>query len=194
MSFNITIGLRLLPALSCALALFHPAAYANGERHEHGASALEVSIDNNTLQITWESPLHDLIGFEHAPKTPKQQAAAKKLLATLGDPAKVFAPNSEAACRVAKQSIVAPTLTRAHGHGAASSTDHDHAMHSELAYSVTYTCGNPKALTTLDIVAFKTWPAIQDIDVGLVGPGGQSAQEANPRSTQINLREVATKR
>lgn len=187
-------GLRPFRAIACAIVLTHGAAFAHGERHEHGASTLEVSIEKDTLQIHWESPLSDLIGFEHTPKTPAQEAAAAKLLATLNDPSVAFQPNPEAACRVAKLSIVAPALKPASKPGAAPSTDHDHATHSDLEYAVTYTCSNPQALTTLDIAAFQTWSAIQDIDVGLVGPGGQSAQEANQRSTRIDLREVATKR
>ena len=53
--------------VACVVVLLTSAAYAQGERHQHGASTLEISLEKNTLAIRWESPLNDLIGFEHAP-------------------------------------------------------------------------------------------------------------------------------
>lgn len=64
-------GARAIRVVACVVAsvvvLFTSAAYAQGERHQHGASTLEISLEKNTLAIRWESPLNDLIGFEHAP-------------------------------------------------------------------------------------------------------------------------------
>lgn len=196
MSFKIPFRVRSLRTLAYAIVLVHGTTYAQGERHEHGASTLEVSIEKNTLLIKWASPLSDLMGFEHAPKTAKEKAAADKLIARLKDSAFLFKPNTDAACRIVKKVILAPTLERSRDTGTKhkANTDHDHVVHSDLEYSVTYNCSNPGALATLDIAAFKSWPAIREIDVALVGPGGQSAQEATPRSTQINLREVTAKR
>lgn len=198
MSFKTPFRVRSLRTLAYAIVLVHGTTYAQGERHAHGSSTLEVSIEKNTLLIKWASPLSDLMGFEHAPKTAKEKAAADKLIARLKDSAFLFKPNTDAACRIVKKVILAPTLERSREtgtkHNANTDHDHDHAMHSDLEYSVTYNCGNPGALATLDIAVFGSWPAIRNVDVGLVGPGGQSAQEATPRSTQINLREVTAKR
>ena len=195
MSFETIFGMRLLRTLTYVIVLIHGATYAQGERHEHGASALQVSIEKNILLMKWESPLDDLIGFEYAPKTERENAAARKLKVILNYPALLFKPNADAGCRVVKVAIDAPTLEKTKDAGPKhhTSTDHDHAMHTDLEYAVTYNCSNPRALATLDIAAFKTWPAIRDIDVSLVGPGGQSAQEANRRSTRVSLREVAVK-
>lgn len=197
MSFETIFGMRLLRTLTYVIVLIHGATYAQGERHEHGASTLQVSIEKNILLMKWESPLDDLIGFEYAPKTEREKAAARKLKAILNDPALLFKPNADAGCRVVKVAIDAPTLEKTKDagpkHHTSTDHDHDHAMHTDLEYAVTYNCSNPRALATLDIAAFRTWPAIRDIDVSLVGPGGQSAQEANPRSTRVSLRELAVK-
>jgi hypothetical protein len=193
MSFETIFGMRLLRTLTYVIVLIHGATYAQGTRHEHGASTLQVSIEKNILLMKWESPLDDLIGFEYAPKTEREKAAARKLKAILNDPALLFKPNADAGCRVVKVAIDAPTLEKTKDAGPKHHTSTDHAMHTDLEYAVTYNCSNPRALATLDIAAFKTWPAIRDIDVSLVGPGGQSAQEANRRSTRVSLREVAVK-
>ena len=193
-------GAGAIRVVACVVApavmLFTSAACAQGERHQHGASTLEISLEKNTLAIRWESPLNDLIGFEHAPRSAKEKAAAQNLLSLLDDPSSAFKPNSEAMCRMVAKSITAPNLSdiQTKHTGDASTHDHDHAVHSDLDYSVTYHCSSPDALSQLNIRALTTWPAIKDIDASLVGPGGQASQEANQGAKTIDLKTIAVAR
>ena len=187
-------GAGPIRVVACVVVLLTSAAYAQGERHQHGASTLEISLEKNTLAIRWESPLNDLIGFEHAPRSAKEKAAAQNLLSLLDDPSSAFKPNSEAMCRMVAKSITAPNLSDIQTKHTGDASTHDHAVHSDLDYSVTYHCSSPDALSQLDIRALTTWPTIKDIDASLVGPGGQASQEANQGAKTIDLKTIAVAR
>ncbi len=174
-----------------ATLLLSAGTHAAGDRHQHGASQLEVSIESNALTLQWDSPLNDLIGFEHAPRTAQQKATAQKLLKTLQDPTSFSVPNTEAQCSVVSVSVQAPSLAPVQGKA---NTKAGHGLddaHSALAYAVRYSCKKVGALRTLSLNAFKTWPSIQEIDIALAGPGGQAAQEAKPNAARVELRAVA---
>ena len=68
------------------MSLVAPVARAQAapqQAHVHGAAKIGVVVQGDTVSITLESPLESLIGFEHRPKTPAQQAAATALQARM---------------------------------------------------------------------------------------------------------------
>src|SRR5690606_12673416 len=54
-----------------ALALFGtPLAQAHDNKaHVHGSAVLQVVMDGETVELALQSPLNNLLGFEHAPRT-----------------------------------------------------------------------------------------------------------------------------
>jgi hypothetical protein len=163
-------------------------AHAQAQRHQHGASTVEISLDGNMLLVAWESPLSDLIGFEHAPRTASEKSQAAQLLATLQSPSALLTPNPEAQCRVTKVTTQAPNLMQTeHAHDA-------HGAHSDLDYAVSYHCTQPKALAQLRVHAFQTWPAIKAMEASLVGPGGQAVQTLRSQSATIDMRGIVATR
>ena len=44
------------------------AAQAAGA-HQHGVAQLEVAVDGNSLTVTLDTPLDNLLGFERGPRT-----------------------------------------------------------------------------------------------------------------------------
>jgi tRNA(Arg) A34 adenosine deaminase TadA len=178
-------ALALITLMSAATAT---QAHAQDQRHQHGASAVEVSLDGNMLLVAWESPLSDLTGFEHAPRTASEKSQAAQLLATLQSPSALLTPNPEAQCHVTKVTTQAPSLMHTeHAHGA-------HDAHSDLDYAVSYNCAQPKALAQLRVNAFQTWPTIKAIEASLVGPGGQAVQTLRSQSATIDMRGIVATR
>jgi hypothetical protein len=178
-------ALALITLMSAATAT---QAHAQDQRHQHGASAVEVSLDGNMLLVAWESPLSDLTGFEHAPRTASEKSQAAQLLATLQSPSALLTPNPEAQCHVTKVTTQAPSLMHTeHAHGA-------HDAHSDLDYAVSYNCAQPKALAQLRVNAFQTWPTIKAIEASLVGPGGQAVQTLCSQSATIDMRGIVATR
>jgi hypothetical protein len=176
-----------LALITLMSALTATQVHAQGQRHQHGASTVDISLDNNMLLVAWESPLGDLIGFEHAPRSAGEKNQAAQLLATLQSPTALLTPNPEAQCRVTKITTQAPNLMQIE-------RAHDaHDAHSDLDYAVSYNCAQPKALTQLRVHAFQTWPAIKAMEASLVGPGGQTVQTLRSNATTIDMRGIVAK-
>ena len=67
-----------------AQALPAPAkAKPTAAAHSHGRAKLRVATDGNLLTLEFESPLENLVGFEHAPRNDKQKAALQGMAEAL---------------------------------------------------------------------------------------------------------------
>jgi hypothetical protein len=66
-------GLLLLVAIACA-------AQAHLGAHVHGLVKLGVAVQGPTVSIELDSPLDNLLGFEHRPRTAAERQAARALL------------------------------------------------------------------------------------------------------------------
>ena len=94
-------------------------------QHVHGVAELGVVVEGSSLGVTFEAPLADVIGFEHAPENDEQIAAIQNAAAMLGDPANLFGTPAAAGCALSRQSIAAP------GYFTDPMDDHDASDHGE---------------------------------------------------------------
>ena len=90
------------------------------DSHEHGASNLNIVIDNNTVYLEFETPWNNLVGFEHAPSTDEQQEAVSQAMALLEEPLTLFIPAGDADC-VAMSIDIDSTMSAEGSH-----SEHDH--------------------------------------------------------------------
>lgn len=166
----------LLLGLLLGLAL--PAAAAEHGAHEHGSARLDVVVDGATLVIALDSPLANLLGFEHAPRNDRQRAAVDQLAAAL-QAAEAFKPNPEAGCTLAGVSIDHPFKEMAKSPGAPakgpSSGEKSAAGHADAEASWTFSCASPKALRQVDVGLFERFTGLRSLKVQLAGPRGQTA-------------------
>lgn len=130
--------------------------------HVHGAAKLEVAVDGNTLSIHLESPLANFLGFERAPKTDKERAAAKALLANLKQGERLFTPTPAAGCKLAEAVIEAPVLEGKAGDG-----------HGDVDADYRFVCADPAKLKGLDAGLFKSYSGMSRIDAAVVTAKGQ---------------------
>lgn len=91
--------------------------------HEHGASIVNVVMDEDAVFVEFESPWMNLVGFEHTPSTPEQHALLDEAKALLEQPDQLFSINAEADCRVESVQV-------RDSHDDAGEHD-DHAEHGE---------------------------------------------------------------
>ncbi len=75
--------------------------------------------------------------------------------------------------------------------------DHDHddhdgegETHSEVLVSYAFNCDNIGQLTSIDVNLLEIWSGFEDLDVQLIGPGGQTAVELSPEQTQLDVSAV----
>lgn len=123
---SITQLFRLSPFTAVLLTLGSPmVAGSEPGVHSHGTAQLQVAREGQTLDILFETPAYNLVGFEHAPKNAKQEQAVAKAEAWLSE--MPLLDTGTATCEVTAASV-------SHGLGSSSpasdSADkHDHEAH-----------------------------------------------------------------
>lgn len=140
--------------------------------HQHGVATLSVAVDGNALELAFESPLENLVGFEHAPRNAKERQALQALKDRFADPQALFVPAPAAGCRAAPAQLELP---QADGSG-----------HADLHAVVSFECATPAALRSLEVRLFDAFPRLQRVKAQLAAPGRQSGAELNRQKRRID--------
>lgn len=157
--------------------------------HAHGQGKLSIAFEKKSVEIELEAPANDIVGFEHAAKTPEQKATIAKARATLAKPVSVFKLPDAAACKLtsAKVKLVGGGAAHSHSHGAKSTEAA--ASHSEFHAEYTFACAKPELIQEIEFDYFKTFPGAQALDVSIVGIKGQQSQSKVSRDKpMLNLK------
>lgn len=159
------LSLFLLVLLSGAASAQAPHA------HQHGAGQLGIVVEGAQLTLLLEAPQHDLVGFERAAKSAREQLTAQAALEKLRAPARLFVPTAAAQCALSEQKIDAPLLE-----GKASSDGH-----GDVEARYVYRCANPLALDGLRVQVGEEFPRLRALAVSFAGPKGQKAGRVDTR-------------
>lgn len=154
--------------LLLALAALPVAATETGA-HQHGVARLDVVVDGSTLLIGLDSPLANLLGFEHAPRNTREREALGKMEAALRA-AGALQANPEAACTLAETVIAHPFQAAAKPAGEKA------ADHADVEVSWSFHCAAPTALRQIDVALFTRFAGLQSLQVQFAGPRGQTAR------------------
>lgn len=189
------------PALLAAgaLALLSataPLAQAQGPGHQHGAhqhgvAKLAVAVDGKQLEITLESPLDNLLGFERAPRTDAEREAVRKMAQRFHAPAGLFTPTPAAGCTPQGAELASPVLDPAllaatGSAAAAAPAGKNGDGHADLEATVRFQCANPAALKGVDIGLFKAFPKFRQIDAAVAAGSGQRGSKLSARQTTLS--------
>ena len=68
--------------------------------------------------------------------------------------------------------------------------DSDGETHSEVLATYTFNCSDIGSLSAIEATFMNVWSGFEDLDVQLIGPGGQSLVELNPEQTSIDTTQV----
>ena len=188
----ISSGFRLAAALLVCQAL--PAvAQQNPAPHVHGAARLEVAVEENGFQIDFDSPLDNLLGFEHAPNTDQQRQTVKDMATRLQQADQLFISSSAAKCQLESVKLNAPVLPADLLGNATSSalnaepTTEEHGDgHAELEAAIVFRCANPAALKSLDVQLFKAFPNLHKLDAAVVTAKGQTGAKLSPKDNRLS--------
>ena len=165
--FLIVGALAILPASASA---HEPGA------HVHGVAKLQVAVDGNTLTLSLESPLDNLLGFEHLPRSEKQKAAVRNMAERLNQAGKIFLPTPAAQCATVSVKLESPVLEHAtSGDG-----------HNDLDGDFVFRCERPDALRGLEVRLFEAFPNLRRLDVQVATPRGQVAARLAPGQRRID--------
>jgi hypothetical protein len=149
------------------LAVEHDHEHRQHGAHVHGVAALNLALEGNEVQIEFDSPAANIVGFEHAPSSPDDHAALDKAVATLEDGDTLFRFNADAGCRMETATVTSDMLDGNHaehdGHA------HDESeTHSDIEAAYHFECDAPDKLTRLTIEVFEAFPGMEEIKVQYV--------------------------
>jgi hypothetical protein len=184
---------RLIPGAFGLLFIFHSVvAIAQLDAHEHGSANLNLAIDGNRVFISFESPAINIVGFEHPPHDDSQHAAIEQAKAALIEFETIFNFAESANCHLSSASSDWLGEHEEEGHEEHEDGVEDHSeeevTHTEFAAEYNLDCKNMSALDKVNVLLFKRFQNILDIDVQAITPNGQFAFELDKENTLINLK------
>jgi Protein of unknown function (DUF2796) len=144
--------------------------------HVHGIAVLQIAVDGSTVSLSLESPLENLLGFEHAPRNDAEQVAVRALRERLNKPETLFVPTPAARCAATSVKLASPVFE----------AQPMNSVHADLDAEFTFTCERPEALRDLEVRLFDGFPATRHIDVQVVAPRGQSAARLDAGRRRIS--------
>ncbi|MBE7376417.1 DUF2796 domain-containing protein [Pseudomonas lopnurensis] len=165
--------------------------------HEHGAARLDVALDGDRLELAFNSPAINLLGFEHAPASEADEARIASARAQLERPHGLFGLPSAAGCTVSEQRLAGELLGASHagyqrqdrqGHDHDEASAQQHGGHSDIEAHYQFDCSHPEALRTLELWGlFERFPGTEKIQVQVIGPNGQQGAELTPAQPRLSL-------
>jgi len=167
--------------------------------HVHGDALLALALDGSTLTAELESPLFNLLGFEHAPDTKAEQSTLKQAEAALANPAALLMFNPEAGCAVQPMSGPVTLFPDAHDDDHHDDDDHDddhdddeHTEHAEdehqdVILEYVYTCANPAKLSFVKTQLFTLFPNLSELETVYLGAAVQKQTILKPGKNRLDL-------
>jgi hypothetical protein len=190
---HIRFGFRSLRsiAIGASVVAFAMTTAAAHEAHVHGVGKLNVALDGQTLSLHLDSPLINLLGFEHAASSAPDRQAAQKMGVQLHAADKVFVTTPAAQCRATSVKLVSAALDPALLGEKPAPKDQkaavDHDGHADLDADFVFNCAHPEQLHAIDVKLFDIYAGFHKIDVQAVTSKGQSAATLQPGATVIPL-------
>jgi hypothetical protein len=166
--------MKKLPLLLLALLPVLAFAHKN-HAHNHGVGQLGIVVEGEQLTLLLEVPQHDIVGFERAAKTAREQVTVQAALEKLKTPSKLFAPTAAAQCEVLEQKIDAPLLEGAKGQQG----------HGDIEARYVYRCAQPAALVDLKSMVSTEFPRLRTLNVSFSGPQGQKAGKVDAKNASF---------
>ena len=173
----------------CLVPYLLSPAYAH-EAHEHGAAKLNVAVDGEQVSIGLESPLANLLPFEHVPATPGQRRQVREMARRMHQAETLFHLTPSAECRLEKVTLaserfdaalldpnIPPEAARAGGSKEPGGKGKKPAeeKHGDLDAEFVFVCAKPENLYSVEILLFSAWPRLQKMEAQAVTPKGQRA-------------------
>lgn len=168
-------------ALLCACPAFAEES-RQLDAHEHGVGTLNIAIEGNTVEMAFEAPGADIVGFEYEAETDTDRAAVEAAVATLGAPLDLFVMPDAANCTVVKaEAELEGEHEHDEGHDDHGEDDHDdhaeEAGHTEFHAEYTLTCDAPDALSEITFAYFDAFPNAKEVELQLITTTGAQAYE-----------------
>ena len=176
MNLNLPMPRRLLASLVLAAM----AQAAAGQAHVHGEATLELVIEPTRLSLRLDTPQHNLLGHERAPRNDAERQAAAALRQRLLTGAAWFELPATSGCRLASAEVEAPMLLPTGGAQAS-------AGHADVVVSYQFDCQSTAGLHSLAVGGlFDAFPGLQRFRAQVADSGGQHQTTAKRPARRLD--------
>ena len=179
----------------------------SAESHTHGDASLAIVLDGSMLTVELDTPLYNVLGFEHEAETATQKAALLKAETVLTRGGPLFVFNSEAGCSIIRDTIsVELEHHEDEDHDDEDHDDHeddehedddhedDHEdeeshdeTHKDVVLQYDYKCQSPTALKNVTVNLFEHFENLTELDLVYLGPNTQKQSELSAAKPRMNL-------
>jgi hypothetical protein len=149
------------------------------EAHVHGVAKLDVAIEGDTVTLMLDSPLANVLGFEHPPHTEVERQAVAAADARLRQGASLFVLTPDAKCIASATSIHSPLADWKNG------TAHQETAHADLEAEYVFKCSQPGRLRDVSVLLFEHFKGFSHIDTQWIGPSGQGGAKLTPKAATL---------
>ena len=171
-------------------------------QHVHGVIELGVVVEGGEVAVSLSAPMHDVVGFEHAPEGDDQIQKVRQAAEVLSSSDEMFGLPVAANCEASHTSIEGPGfvmdyIDSAHaGHEEhddhhddhhSEEVDHDGEVHSEVNATYEWTCGDASNLDALDLRFMDSFSGVEKIDVQVLTPDGATVITVEGEARQVSL-------
>jgi len=141
--------------------------------HEHGIAQMQIVIDHQQLLMEIQTPLYNVVGFEHAPKSITQQQTYRDQMSMIRQ-GNLIKWNRSAACKLQNVELESPFgKHHDHHHG----KQKPEGTHQDVSFEYGFNCQGAGE-KVLDIQPlFKAWPNLQSLRLQWINNGKQKAVE-----------------
>lgn len=173
----------------------HEAIAHSHDPHVHGEAELGIAVDGATVTIEFKSPLWNLLGFERAPETEVEKAAAEEARKTLADPGALFDFGGRAGCRPIETHVSLAgddendgdhEEGHSHRHHGAHPDDEDGHLDASATY--VFTCADPARIGRVATALFARFPNLERLKVTGLAGARQISEELTSRRPSVALR------
>ncbi len=187
--------MRTLLSVALVTTLASPLAQAQEKSrelppHVHGAGTLNIAIDGSAVTMELNAPAHDIVGFEHEPRTADQRRAVATAKRQLARPLALFVVPAAAGC-VVKSAEVKFDTGEPKKESAKVTSDQKPAVaepkHADFDADYALTCKSPERLQSIQFPYFKSFPGAKRLTVTIVG-GTQQQHEVTTASPTLALK------
>lgn len=179
-------------------------AVRSAASHSHGGAKLGVVLDKSKVTIELDTPVFNIAGFEHSPKTQAQKDIVAKAEKQLKSGSNLFTFNDSAGCRL----VSGPSAVHLFAHddhdekeheghddhkdhndhdSHEGHDDHDEEEHKDILVQYEFLCSAPSKLTSARINLFDSFSNLTELDVTYLSPSAQRAATLTPKSPELDL-------
>ena len=200
--------LVLLVSLPLSQNLFAEGSSSPGYRtmdsHQHGLAELRLLLEEQRIEIEFESPAFNLVGFEHKASNPEEKSLVRNVEAILASPAPLMSLKG-GACSLGSSQVDVSSIIGGddkHGHETEHepedkhehADEHDHeakhehqdkhehayedkTSHADISASYSFSCDNLRGLKYVEVNFFDIFSGLESIKGVWVSETSQGAAQ-----------------